>query len=154
MSEAPSFFIRPAAAADQGTVESIAESAYSVYLDRMDRKPFPMLDDYGRHIRDGRIYVLEKDSDVLGYVVIMDDGNGTLLLDNVAVAPRCKGRGYGSALIAFAESFGRAKGYPFITLYTNVVMTENQAIYRHLGYSDTGCVEEKGYRRIYYVKKL
>ncbi len=154
MPEDPSYCIRPAAAADQATVEAIAEAAYSVYLDRMDKKPFPMLDDYGRHIRDGRIFVLEKASSVMGYVVIMDDGNGTLLLDNVAVSPDWKGKGYGSALISFAEDFGRAKGYPFITLYTNVVMTENQAIYRHLGYSDTGCVEEKGYRRIYYIKKL
>ena len=34
-------------------------------------------------------------------------------------------------------------------LYTHVLMTENQALYRRLGYVETGRVTEKGFDRVY-----
>ena len=41
-----------------------------------------------------------------------------------------------------------------LSLYTNEVMTENQAIYTHLGYREVGRHTEDGYRRVYMEKLL
>ena len=154
MNEKKGFLIRRAVPSDQREVESIVEAAYSVYLPRTDKKPFPMLDDYARHIRGGNLFVLEEEGEVLGYAVLLDGGPGTLLLDNIGVRPDCQGKGLGAALIAFAEEQGRARGCSRMTLYTNAVMTENQTLYPHLGFRVTHRAEEDGYRRIYYEKKL
>ena len=49
--------IRSATAGDAGKIVSIAQEAYAMYVPRMGKKPFPMLDDYGAHIRDGHAAV-------------------------------------------------------------------------------------------------
>jgi hypothetical protein len=41
-----------------------------------------------------------------------------------------------------------------LTLYTHVVMTENQAIYAHLGYRETARRTENGYHRVFMQKDL
>ena len=41
-----------------------------------------------------------------------------------------------------------------LTLYTNEVMTENYAIYTHLGYREVGRRTEDGYRRIFMEKAV
>ncbi len=43
---------------------------------------------------------------------------------------------------------------PRLTLYTHEVMTENQAIYAHLGYRETGRRTENGYHRVFMHKEL
>lgn len=39
-------------------------------------------------------------------------------------------------------------------LYTNVLMTENLALYGRLGFRETGRVSEKGYERVYMAKAV
>lgn len=41
-----------------------------------------------------------------------------------------------------------------LTLYTHVVMTENQAIYAHLGYREVQRRSTNGYHRVYMEKPL
>ncbi len=146
--------IRSATAGDAGKIVSIAQEAYAMYVPRMGKKPFPMLDDYGAHIRDGHAAVLEVGGEVQGFVILLPEGSGTLLLDNVAVSPACQGRGYGRMLIGYAVDAARARGCERIILYTNVAMTENQALYPHLGFAESHRICEKGYQRIYYAKDL
>ena len=45
-------------------------------------------------------------------------------------------------------------GLTRISLYTNEVMTENHAIYTHVGYREVGRHTEDGYRRVYMEKLL
>ncbi len=129
----------------------LVSDAYTQYIARMGKPPGPMLDDYARRIADGQAWVLEIDETVTGLVVLEDDGDA-LLLDNVAVSPAAQGKGYGRALITFAENKARRRGYPEIRLYTNVHMTENVMLYKHLGFRQTGRVSEKGFERIYMAK--
>jgi ribosomal protein S18 acetylase RimI-like enzyme len=77
-----------------------------------------------------------------------------MLLDNVAVDPASQGKGYGQLLLEFAEQEARRQGFGVIQLYTNVLMTENIALYSHLGYVKAHRAEEKGYSRIYMEKRL
>jgi GNAT superfamily N-acetyltransferase len=145
--------IRPALAADRARIEAIVEAAYSPYLERMDRKPAPMVDDYARRIAEGQTHVLEESGEILG-LVVLEPCEDFLLLDNIAVDPACHGRGLGKRLMAFTEAEARRRGYAAVELYTNEVMVENIARYRHLGYVETKRVQVAGYDRVYLRKAL
>ena len=56
--------------------------------------------------------------------------------------------------MAFSEDEARRQGYGVVVLYTNEVMVENLALYRHLGYVETERRENGGYQRIYMRKVL
>jgi ribosomal protein S18 acetylase RimI-like enzyme len=145
--------IRGARPADQEAVAALVCAAYGHYVPRLGREPEPMLDDYASLIGDGRVHVLDDGGEIIGLVVLIPEGR-TMLLDNVAVSPSAQHRGHGRRLIAFAENTARAAGYDTIRLYTNVLMTENLAIYRRLGFIETHRGDEIGYRRVYMAKRL
>lgn len=71
-----------------------------------------------------------------------------LLIENVAVSPGEQGNGYGRALITFAEQIARERGTPELRLCTNVLMSENVALYQHLGFTEVGRINGTGYERI------
>jgi GNAT superfamily N-acetyltransferase len=145
--------IRPAGIADLSAIEALVADAYAPYIQRIGEKPGPMLDDYRKHISEGRAHVMEDAEGIAGLLVLLP-GTDTILLDNIAVAPRAQGRGLGRALIAFAETTARIRGHSAISLYTNTAMVENIALYQRLGYTETHRVTEKGFARIYMHKSL
>ncbi|MEL6482556.1 MAG: hypothetical protein AAFQ75_13990, partial [Pseudomonadota bacterium] len=53
-----------------------------------------------------------------------------------------------------AEAAGRAVGHARATLFTNIVMTENQALYTRLGWHETGRRPYKGTEIIDFEKPL
>ena len=53
-----------------------------------------------RYLEKTTIYVLE-DNNVKAECVVTDEGNGILEIKNIAVDPKCQGKGYGKALIDF-----------------------------------------------------
>ena len=61
---------------------------------------------------------------------------------------------FDSLLMDFAERRAILLGLTRLSLYTNEVMTENQAIYTHLGYREVGRHAQDGYRRVYMEKLL
>ena len=145
--------IRPARPENTEAVRQIVQAAYGHYVTRLGKPPGPMLDDYSRRIADEQAWVLEDDGEPVG-VLILEDADGALLLDNLAMAPAVQGRGHGRALIAFAEQEARRRGYAVLRPYTNALMTENLALYGRLGFRETGRVTEKGYERVYLAKAL
>ena len=145
--------IRPAGAADRQRMEAIVEAAYRPYLQRMDRQPAPMVDDYARRIAAGQAHVLEEAGMILG-VLVLEPAEDHLLLDNVAVDPAHHGQGLGRRLMIFAEEEARRRGFARLVLYTNEVMVENIALYRRLGYAETERIRVAGYDRVYMQKAL
>lgn len=153
MSEVTGPTIRLAQEADRAAIEAVVKAAYSPYLERMDRPPGPMVDDYARRIAAGQTHVLEDDGNTVG-ILVLEPNDGFLLLDNIAVDPACQGRGYGKLLMDFAEEEARRQRYDTIVLYTNEVMLENVAIYRGLGYVETERKAVAGYDRVYMRKMI
>lgn len=149
--------IRPALPADAARVVAIADAAYRPYLERMSRNPAPMDEDYGQRIAEGLtqqlVWVLEEDGEVLALLVLETHADH-LLLDNIAVDPARHGRGIGKRLLAFTEEEAKRRGYDTVELYTNEVMVENMALYRRLGYVETGRKQDRGYDRVYFRKAL
>jgi len=145
--------LRLAVPEDLPAVEAIVEAAYSPFIARIGRKPGPMLDNYAALIADGRVQVAVA-SDTVEALLVLIPEDGSMLLDNVAVAPAAQGKGLGKRLMAFAESQARAAGYRFIRLYTNQSMHENIELYGRLGYRETHRAVEKGLHRVYMSKAL
>lgn len=145
--------MRPATADDVAAIEAIAQAAYSPYIERIGRKPGPMLEDYRQWVQAGGAHVLENAGNVQGFIILLDDGNA-LLLDNLAVAPDAQGLGFGRLLMDFAERQALDAGFMAIRLYTNEAMTENITLYTRRGYVETHRAEEHGLRRVYMTKQL
>lgn len=145
--------IRRARPEEADTIRDIVHAAYRDYIPRIGKPPGPMLDDYARRVADGEAWVLEDANRIIG-ILVLEQADGGFLLDNIAIAPDAQGAGYGRMLIAFAEAEGRRRGYSEIHLYTHALMTENQALYRRLGFVETGRATEKGFDRVYMTKRL
>ena len=149
------FEIKKAVREDVPFIENCVEAAYQHYIERMGKRPGPMLDDYAAVVRDHHVFVVKSDGDdaAAGILVLMRQAD-TVLLDNVAVHPDYQGQGLGKLLMHKAEHQAKEWGYDSIILYTHELMTENQAIYQKLGYIETHRIEEKGFNRVYMRKLL
>ena len=134
---------------DLPSVRSVVASAYARYLNRMDRPPAPVLNDYRAATASGQVWVLGDP--VFCVIVLIGQGNA-LLVENVAVAPAAQGQGFGRMLMEFAERQALARGLGKLTLYTNEVMTENLELYARLGFREVSRHAEDGYRRVYMEK--
>jgi ribosomal protein S18 acetylase RimI-like enzyme len=144
--------IRSAMPQDREAVEAIVRDAYSVYLERMGQPPGPMLDDYAAQIAAGSVTVLDEGGEIVAIIVLLAKPDH-LLLDNIAVRPDRQGTGLGRQMIAFAEAEARRHGFSEIRLYTHETMVENIALYKRLGFVETGRGREAGYDRVFMTKR-
>jgi ribosomal protein S18 acetylase RimI-like enzyme len=142
---------RQAAAADLPAISAVITAAYTRYLSRMDKPPGPMLRDYGPSIAAGHTWVVGDP--VIGVITLVPESDH-LYIENVALDPAAQGRGLGRMLMEFAEQEAARQGLSKMTLLTHEVMTENQAIYARLGYTEVDRRTENGYRRIFMEKHL
>jgi ribosomal protein S18 acetylase RimI-like enzyme len=145
--------VRPAQPADVPAMSAIAAEAYAVYVERIGRKPAPMVADFASHVADGEAYVLEDGGAVAGYIVTFEKQGGQFI-ENVAVDPGRQGHGHGKRLLDFCEGEARRRGLGRLFLYTNIHITENLDFYPALGYVETHRVREDGFDRVYFEKVL
>jgi ribosomal protein S18 acetylase RimI-like enzyme len=147
------YSIRPARPTDADAIAACVAAAYAIYVTRMGKRPGPMLDDYAKVIAHHRVFVLVG-AEIAGVLVLIDQEDGGLLLDNVAIHPDVQGKGLGRRLIAFAEDEARRQGHGALDLYSHVTMTESIALYLTLGYEETERRVVRGYDRVYMRKDL
>lgn len=139
---------------EEATVlRALVRDAYAHYMDRLDREPAPMTDDYAARIAAGQAWIEEADGVAVGALVLEDSDEG-LMLDNIAVSAAMRGKGYGKKLLDFVEAEARRRGYARVWLYTNEKMVENIAMYTRLGYVETRRAEQSGHRRVFMEKRL
>jgi ribosomal protein S18 acetylase RimI-like enzyme len=125
--------LRRAAAEDVAAVRALTRQAYAKWVPLIGREPRPMQADYDRAVREHRID-LALLGDALAGLIETIARPDHLLIENVAVAPACQGRGIGRRLMAHAEELAARQGHPELRLYTNARFDENIALYRRLGY--------------------
>jgi ribosomal protein S18 acetylase RimI-like enzyme len=142
---------RRAHAADLPAIKALIDAAYARYLTRMDKPPAPMLRDYSPSVEAGTTWVTGSPVTAVLTLYPRDDH---LFVENIAVHPGAQGHGLGRALMSFAEEEAARRGFTRMALVTHEAMTENQAIYARLGYTEVGRLAEDGYRRIYMEKRL
>ena len=145
--------IRKAFMSDIDWVKTCAHRAYEIYIDRIGRKPAPMVADFEAAIEAGHLHVLAGDDFVKGFVVFYPRGDH-IHLENVAVTPEFQGKGIGKRLVAYVEHYARDTGIGAIELYTNQKMTENLTFYPSIGYEETGRGEQDGFQRVFFRKEL
>jgi ribosomal protein S18 acetylase RimI-like enzyme len=145
--------IRPARAEDVETIEAIVEHAYGGYVERLGFRPRPMDEDYADLVSRGIVSVLDDEGRILGVLVLLEEPDH-LQVENVAVDPDRHGEGIGRALLAHAEDRAREAGLAQMRLYTHAKMSENRAIYAHLGYRETDRRDVEGFDRVFLVKEL
>ena len=145
--------VESATAEDAPVIKAMIDAAYSKYIKRIGKPPAAMTVDHGERVRAGGVHVLRLGERVVGSVHIARQGD-SLLFDDLVVEPSLQGRGYGRVLMEFAEDRARAQGLPALTLFTNEKMHENIALYRRIGFEETGRRSEDGFARVYFRKSL
>lgn len=134
-----------------GVVREIVDQAYSPWIERIGMRPGPMDDDYAAQVRDGLVEVVEDNGEVLGLIVLVDEGD-VLLVENVAVRPTAQGRGVGRALLDHADRTAALLGVGELRLYTHSGMLENIELYSRLGWRETERRSEHGFERVFFSK--
>jgi ribosomal protein S18 acetylase RimI-like enzyme len=145
--------IRLARDGEHIAVGACVDAAYARYIERIGKKPAPMLADYAALIARGVVYVV-PDENALRAVAVLILHDDHLFLENIAVHPACQGRGVGRVLMDFVEEQARAAERDEIRLYTHERMTENLPFYRGLGYEEVERRTEDGYARVFMRKVL
>jgi GNAT superfamily N-acetyltransferase len=144
-------FPRQATSSDLPLIRQVVAAAYARYLDRMDKLPAPVRNDYRAAADAGQVWVIGEP--IVGVIVLVRQDGG-LLVENVAVSPAAQGTGLGRQLMEFAEHQAMALGLRRLHLYTHEVMVENLAIYARLGYRETDRRTQDGYHRVFMEKLL
>jgi len=145
---------RRATAVDAPAIAALVDRAYEKYVKRIGQKPNPMLEDYAAAVATHDVWVIDAPDGAIAAVLVLIPEADVLLLDNVAVDPARQGKGFGKALLAFAEDEARRQGFSALRLYTNENMTENIALYTRYGYRKTGRGKRRGLNVVYMRKKL
>src|SRR5689334_6899964 len=140
--------IRMAREDDAGGIRRIARLAYAKYIPRIGREPAPMAADYNADVAARRAVVIEADAKLCGYMVAWPESDA-YFIENIGIEPQYQGSGLGRLLIEHAVSEARRAGLDALRLYTNEAMTENLAMYAHIGFVETHRLSEHGFRRIY-----
>ena len=152
--------IRKATAADIPAVAAI----YDALLDREEqgllttgwtRGVYPTEQTARNALDAGTLYVLEDEGRVTAAAKIdqhqmeqyaqcawRNDAppEQVLVLHTLVVDPAVKGKGYGTAFVAFYERLARDTGRPYLRIDTNARNTPARALYRKLGYTEAGIV--------------
>ena len=145
--------LRQASIDDAEAVTALTDAAYAKHIPRIGRKPQPMTADYRQMISDHHVWLLCLADEPIGVLVLMNEPDQALIY-SVAVSPKYQKQGWGRYLLGWAEGQARREGYNRIRLYTNARMEENIALYKRLGYTETGREDFLGSTLVHMAKQL
>jgi GNAT superfamily N-acetyltransferase len=141
--------LRRATPDDASAIRVLVRAAYAQWVPIVGREPKPMMADYGQVVRDHIVDLLFTDDRLTAMIELVVEPE-CVLIENVAVRPDQVGKGRGRALMAHAIKVARSLGRERLRLYTNRLMAENIALYKHLGYAiDREAITPAGRRIIH-----
>jgi N-acetylglutamate synthase-like GNAT family acetyltransferase len=109
--------------------------------------------DYTEEIAAKEVWVAEEEGEIVGALVMRWEP-GHVFIDNVAVDSAQQGGGVGRKLLDHAEGRAREEGVAELQLLTHELMTQNRAMYAHLGWEETDRRDEQGFSRVYFRKPV
>jgi len=145
--------VEAAKAEDLPAIKPMVDAAYSKYIGRLGKLPAAMRANYDKLVETQSLYVLRAGGYLVGSVLLSKDEN-SIKVSNLVVDPAAQGRGYGRVLMGHAEDMARAQGLGAVTLFTNERMHENIALYRKMGFTETGRRTEDGFNRVFFHKDV
>jgi N-acetylglutamate synthase-like GNAT family acetyltransferase len=145
--------LRRATDADAGAITELVIAAYRHYEPLIGRTPLPMLVHYADAVREHEIWVLELDGGLVGILELQPRAD-QMWVENVAVAPRWQGRGFGRLLLRHAEAEAARHGLHEIGLLTNERYLDNIAMYTRHGYLETHRMPHQGTDLVFFRKQL
>ena len=133
MSTVPIKF-RRANPVDKEAIQRISADAYvPAYMAVLGTIPKPTTEDYGTRIEKGEVWILEVEGEPTG-VAVLEERAEHLLVYSIAVKPDAQRKGYGTALLEFADQRAIGLGLREVRLYTNERMEGNLRLYRRHGF--------------------
>src|SRR5215467_2652344 len=129
---------RQANPVDKEAIQRISADAYvPAYTAVLGTIPKPATEDYGPRIDKGEVWILEIKGEPTGIAVLEERGDH-MLVYSIAVRPDAQRKGYGTALLDFAEQRAIGLGLHEVRLYTNERMQQNLRLYRRHGFVEVG----------------
>ena len=104
--------------------------------------------DFAAEIAADHVVVIAAAAGIGGYMIAWPEPDA-YFIDALAVDPAEQGKGLGRRLIDHAVAEARRLQLSALRLCTNEAMTENLAIYAHIGFVETHRAIEKGYCRVF-----
>ena len=145
--------LRRAGPEDVPSITACVCEAYVHYIERIGKRPGPMLEDFADTVSEHQVHVAVADGSVVGAIVLQVTDEG-FYVDNVAVRPTAKGTGVGRSLLELAEAEARRQGYNSLYLATHELMVESRALYTRIGYVEYIHRVVNGYPRVFFRKAL
>jgi ribosomal protein S18 acetylase RimI-like enzyme len=145
--------LRRATAADLVALTTLQQAAYAPLKARIGLSLQPADADFALILADMAVWVAGEGGD-LDAALILDPKPDHLLVWSIAVAPRLKGQGLGSALLDFAEAEAQRLGLGTMRLYTNARFVENIAWYERRGYAVERIEDRADRRVVHFVRPL
>ena len=88
---------------DKEMIQRISADAYiPAYMAALGTIPKPATEDYGPRIEKGEVWVLEVEDEPTG-IAVLEERPDHLLVYSIAVKPDAQRKGYGIALLNFAD---------------------------------------------------
>ena len=129
---------RRANTVDKETIQRISADAYiPAYMAVLGTIPKPATEDYGVRIQKGEVWILEVEGEPTG-IAVLEEKADHLLVYSIAVKPDAQRKGYGTALLDFADQQAIGLGLREVRLYTNDRMEGNLSFYRRHGFVEIG----------------
>ena len=149
--------LRQAGPSDAPSLAALAARAYAGWTRIIGLPPLPIVADYAAMTSAGNgkweCWILDGPDGAEASLCLELAPEGCELY-SIAVDPAAQGTGLGRKLMLFAERRARERGYREIALFTNIKMVANRALYRRLGYEETGRVRNAGREAVTMSKRL
>ena len=130
--------IRRAYPGDADAVQRISSDAYIPPCTAvLGTVPKPAIENYGPRIERGEVWILEIKGEPTG-IAVLEENTEYLLIYSIAVRPEAQRKGYGRALLDFADRRAIELGLCEVRLYTNEQMERNLRLYRQHGFIEVG----------------
>lgn len=141
--------VTPAAPEDLSDAVTVIHRAFATLAGRIDPPSAALRETAeslaARFDRGGAVFVARVDGKIVGAVCADPKPDGSIYLDRLAVGPALVGQGIARALVTAVEDFARETGHDRVTLGVRLLLTDNIALFRHLGYVETGRKAHPGF---------